>query len=164
MTTFLSTNFTLEQMVRSNTAARLGIDNTPPRPVVENLERLATTVLEPARAAVLAKWPTARLNITSGYRCTALNAAVQGASSSAHVDGRAADVEVYVGPMEQSVIEVFDVLRLAGLGLDQLIQECGSTGWNHLGIAKAGVLARGDLLIAERKPGGGWSYRKWEAP
>lgn len=46
----LSPHFTLHEAARSQTAARHGIDNTPPVSVHPRLEALAQTVLEPVRA------------------------------------------------------------------------------------------------------------------
>jgi len=48
--TRLSPHFTLHEAMRSQTAARHGIDNTPPRELHPRLEALAHTILEPVRA------------------------------------------------------------------------------------------------------------------
>ena len=154
----LSPHFTLAEFTKSQTALRKGIDNTPPPAQVENLWRLCTDVLEPVRAAIRQKWPTATVRITSGFRCVALNKAVGGAPSSAHIDGRAGDIEVWVDGVEQDVLVVFEIVRHSGVPFDQLIQECGPTGWNHVAIASAGSAPRGELLAATGSPGK-WKYR-----
>lgn len=41
--------FTISELTRSATAAREGIDNTPPQAAVDNMKRLINTVLNPAR-------------------------------------------------------------------------------------------------------------------
>ena len=106
--------------MRSQTAARRGIDNTPPPVVVERLQALCVNVLEPLRA--LARAP---IHITSGYRSQRLNRAIGGASTSQHVLGEAADL---VMPGLGSG-EIFNLIRRSGLDFDQMIEE-GT--WIHL--------------------------------
>lgn len=151
----LSSHFTLEEFTRSQIALRGGIPNVPNGDHIGNLTRLCVEVLEPARALIRQHYPTATIRITSGFRSKALNEAIPGSSkSSAHMDGRAADIEVIVDGREISVIEVFTILRGSGLPFDQLIQECGMDGWNHLGIAAIGVAPRGQFLLAQRSADG----------
>ena len=75
----LSKNFTLEELIRSNTAERMGIDNVPKdEKVVENLRSLCLEVLQPLRDYV-----GAPVHINSGYRCPELNMTVGGVKKSA---------------------------------------------------------------------------------
>lgn len=83
----LSENFSLSEFTRSDTADRLGIDNTPSGEVVANLTELCRAVLQPLREA----WGEP-LRINSGYRCPALNKAVGGVKTSQHVTGNACDI------------------------------------------------------------------------
>ena len=85
----ISEHFTLAEMMRSQTATRRGIDNTPTRAQFESLRLLATNVLEPVRAHF-----GKPVRITSGYRGPALNAAIGGAPSSQHCKGEAVDFEI----------------------------------------------------------------------
>lgn len=73
MTMMLTEHFSLGELCESDTATRLGIDNTPPADVINNLRRLAEDVLEPLRASLreAAGKPVA-IFINSGYRCEAL--------------------------------------------------------------------------------------------
>lgn len=71
--------FTINELTRSATAKRLGIDNTPNKSIRANLEALGENVLDPLREA----WG-APIIVTSGYRCQRLNKAVGGASNSQH--------------------------------------------------------------------------------
>lgn len=64
-------HFTLDELTRSATARRLGIDNTPTRQAAVNLERLVDNLLDPLREAY-----GAPIYVNSGYRCPALNRAV----------------------------------------------------------------------------------------
>lgn len=83
----LTTNFTLNELIRSNTATKLNIDNTPSDDIIDNLKKLCTDILQPIRD----KYDKPMV-ITSGYRCKALNKAVGGVKTSQHVLGQAADI------------------------------------------------------------------------
>ena len=86
----LSENFTLEELIRSNTAERMGIDNVPKdEKVVENLRSLCLEVLQPLRDYV-----GAPVHINSGYRCPELNMVVGGVKNSQHCRGEAADIRI----------------------------------------------------------------------
>lgn len=82
----LGPNFSLREMVRSGTARRLRINNTPKPKVVNALRLLVSNVLQPARNAL------GPISVTSGYRSPALNKAIGGARNSDHKYGRAADI------------------------------------------------------------------------
>jgi uncharacterized protein YcbK (DUF882 family) len=58
----LSKNFTLEELTRSNTALRMGIDNTPSKEHILKLRLLTTQFLQVLRDRIGA------LRVTSGYR------------------------------------------------------------------------------------------------
>ena len=45
----LSTNFTLSEMCKSQTAERLGIDNTPTSEHIVNMKLVCENILEPVR-------------------------------------------------------------------------------------------------------------------
>ncbi|MGB5594393.1 MAG: D-Ala-D-Ala carboxypeptidase family metallohydrolase, partial [Crocosphaera sp.] len=82
----LSRNFTLGEFIRSETAERHNIDNTPTMVEIEHLRKLCRDVLQPARDAL------GPISVTSGYRCPELNELVGGSPNSAHRKGYAADV------------------------------------------------------------------------
>lgn len=79
--------FTFAEFSRSDTAKRLGIDNTIPESAKGAIEQLVDKVLDPLRET----WGRP-LVITSGYRCPKLNSAVGGSKTSHHVKGMAADI------------------------------------------------------------------------
>ena len=86
----LSKNFSLEELIRSDTAERLGIDNIPKdEKVIENLRNLCFEVLQPLRDYV-----GAPVVINSGYRCPKLNEAVGGVKTSQHCSGEACDIRL----------------------------------------------------------------------
>jgi len=124
----LSENFYLSEFIRSNTAIRRGIGNSPTQEVVENLERLAIKCLQPIRdnfGSVL---------ITSGYRSFLLNRAIGGSSTSQHCKGEAADIRM------KNMKEVFYWI-IDNLDFDQLIWEAGddkSPSWIHISYKETG--------------------------
>lgn len=84
----LSKNFTLDEFTKSETATRLGIDNTPTAEHIENLKYLCETIVQPARDHF------GRINISSGYRSVELCEAVGSNKFSNHARGQADDSEV----------------------------------------------------------------------
>lgn len=129
----LTEHFTLAEFTDSQTALRKGISNMPSEMAIANLHRVAE-VLEQVRA--LFGKP---LVISSGYRSPALNSAVGGASSSAHLTGLAADFTV----PGMTPSDTAKAIVKAGIKFDQLIYE-GT--WVHLGLS-AGAL-RNEVLTA----------------
>ena len=79
--------FSIEELVKSATAERLAIDNTPPRAAQRMLTILVEQLLDPIRRRY-----GAPIIVTSGYRCPALNTAVGGVTNSHHIVGCAADI------------------------------------------------------------------------
>ena len=122
----LSENFTLEELIRSNTAERMGIDNVPKdEKVVENLRSLCLEVLQPLRDYV-----GAPVHINSGYRCPELNMAVGGVKNSQHCRGEAADIRI-VSPKQgrEWAAWIEDNCRF-----DQMLLERNKSGvvWLHV--------------------------------
>lgn len=138
----LSDNFTLAELVASQTAHRFGIDNTPPDDVVENLRALCVNVLQPLRERL-----GAPIVISSGYRCPALNEKIGGARASQHTRGQAADIIV----TGRSPVEVAGYIAESDLPFDQVIYE-GT--WTHVSYSAE---RRGSILTAKFS-GGRASY------
>lgn len=85
-------HFTLHELIKSETADKLGIVNVPNFAQVQLLALFVDSLLEPLRVA--AQRP---IIITSGYRCEQLNKAVGGVAGSYHTlrDGHcAADISL----------------------------------------------------------------------
>jgi zinc D-Ala-D-Ala carboxypeptidase len=121
----LTPHFTLAEMVFSDTALRLGLDNTPSPEILTELQRTAQ-MLEHIRS-ILGGVP---IRVTSGYRCSALNRQIGGAWNSAHLYGCAADIQVPdYGPPLKVARELANYAEM--LDFDQLIHEFG--GWTHIG-------------------------------
>ena len=89
LTQKLSANFSLNELTKSETALRHGLDNTPPQEVVDNLRTLCENVLQPVREGY-----GVAVKVNSGYRAPEVNAAVGGSKTSDHCKGQAADIEI----------------------------------------------------------------------
>lgn len=122
----LSEHFTLAEFVASQTAARYGIPNDPPANILSNLKTTAA-LMEEVRA-LLGDNP---IYISSGYRSPDLNAAIGGATNSAHVFGQAAD---FTCPAAGNVREICLAIEASNIQYDQLIREfdTNGTGWVHI--------------------------------
>ena len=83
----LSTNFTLAEFTKSQTATRKGLDNTPGPEHLESAKALFANVVQKVRDNF------GVTVINSGYRGPALNEAVGGSSRSQHCKGQAVDIE-----------------------------------------------------------------------
>jgi len=123
MSTYLSTHFTLEEMVATQ---HRDIDNTPPDDVVEQLKHTALG-LEGVRILL-----GAPIIITSGYRCPELNTAVGGQPHSQHLTGNAVD---FLCPGFGGPATVCSKLVDSGIEYDQLIVEFGR--WTHISFSDA---------------------------
>ena len=135
-------NFTIAEMVQSNTADRLKISNNPPASVRVHLTE-TITLLECIRA----EWEeyceryslgTPAIRISSGYRSPELNKAVGGVKNSAHVEGYAADLQPVNG--KQDEFEKFFATDFSKMGYayDQIIIEKSNTSrWVHVGYKRA---------------------------
>jgi len=127
MSTQLSPHWTLEEMIESEKAVELGIDNTPPPDIVDNLRVLCNNTLEPVRAFLGVPMLT-----SSGFRCLALNSALPGSSpTSDHMKGWCLDFEA---PAYGTPLVIVKAIAASNLKWDQLIQE-GT--WVHISGAPA---------------------------
>jgi len=135
----LTDNFYLYEFLRSQTAARHGINMDPPIEVIDNLRRLCVDILQPIRDII-----GLPVSVTSGYRPLELNQLIGGSTTSAHMDGRAADFIINgLTPLEAA-----EHIKAAALPYDQVIHEFGQ--WVHVGISPEEVDVRLQDLTAYR--------------
>lgn len=144
MTQRLSDHFSLAEMTHSATAARKGIVNVAPPAIVDTLI-LTADRMEKVRA-LLGDKP---ITVLSGYRSPAVNKAVGGSKTSAHMTGHAVD---FICPRFGTPAQVAAHLAKHLTGFDQIIEEFGE--WVHVGF---GPGKRRELLTA-RKVGGRTRY------
>lgn len=135
--------FELKEFLKSDTAKWRGIDNTPGFDEVEHLRELTEKVLDPLRAA----WGSP-LNVSSGYRCEKLNAAVGGSVTSAHLLGYAADIVPAVGRLKDFIDFAERWLRVNDIAFDQSIREVDRRGreWWHIGLKNGSGQQRRQFL------------------
>ena len=119
--------FTIQELTRSTTARRLGIDNTPPASAVTALHELVDKVLDPLRKA----WG-GPIRVNSGYRCPELNKVVGGTPGSQHQRGEAADITVGSRNGNRRLLEL---IKRLDLPVDQCIDEKGCR-WIHVSHRK----------------------------
>ena len=74
----LSRNFSLQELIKSDTAIRKGIDNNPNADQVEKLKTLCEKILQPVRDQF------GRVKVTSGYRSPELCVAIGSSLTSQH--------------------------------------------------------------------------------
>lgn len=119
----LTKNFTLEEMVVSQTASRKGIYNVPDKDAVKSLEQLCRKVLEPLRGSL-----NKSVLVTSGYRSVELNKEIGGSPTSEHCFGRASDIHV----PGMTIESLYQYIKKSKLPFNQLIQEFDS--WVHVSL------------------------------
>ena len=121
----LSRNFTLSELIKSDTAIRKGINNNPNAEQIEKLKDLCENILQPVRDHF------GRVKVTSGFRSVALCEAIGSSSRSQHARAEAADFEC----IGVDNAELADWIH-KNLSYDQLILEFytpgePNSGWIH---------------------------------
>jgi len=121
----LSRNFSLQELIKSDTAIRKGINNNPSSGQIEKLKELCENVLQPVRDHF------GRVKVTSGFRSEDLCVAIGSSVNSQHAKAEAADFEV----MGTDNAELADWIYM-NLDFDQLILEFytpgePNSGWIH---------------------------------
>ena len=121
----LSRNFTLSELIKSDTAIRKGIDNNPNAEQIDKLKMLCEKILQPVRDHF------GRVKVTSGYRSPELCVAIGSSLNSQHAKAEAVDFEC-VGVDNA---EVADWVKM-NCETDQLILEYytpgePNSGWIH---------------------------------
>ena len=145
----LSKNFTLSEVTRSNTARRLGIDNTPKNHHLKSMQRLITNLIQPMRDAL------GPIRITSGYRSPELNRAIGGSKKSQHSKAEAVDIQFWSeGQMKNQMI--YDWVLRSGVEFDQMINEF-DFAWIHISLKEKDN--RKEVLEAYKDKEGDTAYK-----
>ena len=120
----LSKNFTLQELIKSNTALRLNMDNTPTKEGIIKLRLLAANLLQPIRNDL------GSIRITSGYRSPALSQAIGSSANSQHCRYEAVDCQ-FVKRGKMYNLKIYQTIVDLDLDFDQAILEFGdSTEYN----------------------------------
>jgi len=142
--TLPTAHFTLEELTTTGS----GLRNVPTSAQKANLALMATHVLEPLRAQF------GPLRVTSGFRSPAVNSAAGGSSTSAHMDGRAADLYSMAGKSAATMAAWLYGQPL--LPLRQIIVE-NHTGHLHVEMQPPGQSFKRQFLSTDD----GRSYQNW---
>ncbi len=119
------------EIVRSDTARRNNLDNTPDAATIEKIKLLCTNVFDKAREHF-----GVPLFISSCYRSQEVNRLVKGQPHSQHMRGEAIDIDCDVfGRVTNR--QLFDWIR-NNLDFDQLLWEGGINGWVHVSYKATG--------------------------
>tara|TARA_X000001036_G_C20652508_1_gene795647 strand:+ start:434 stop:967 length:534 start_codon:yes stop_codon:yes gene_type:complete len=142
--------FTLEELVRSETATRQGITNKPSKAQEVQLRELCKYVLDPIREHF-----GEPIKVTSGYRCAKLNEVIGGSSKSQHMakNGDCAVDFKFLGN-KVDLPEVFKwITEKSNLNFDQCISEFLPEGWIHISYVSAGKPNRKKITVATKVKG-----------
>jgi zinc D-Ala-D-Ala carboxypeptidase len=123
----LTENFTLSEMVKSETALRQGLDNTPGDAEIANLKVLAEKVLQPIRDHY-----KKGIKVNSGFRHPNVNAAVGGSRTSDHCKGQAADIEIPGVANAELAEYIKKNLKFTQLILEFYTPGVPDSGWVHV--------------------------------
>lgn len=158
----LSTNVSYKEFVKSATAQRRGIKNSPSEEAYYNGVYLAKHVIQPTRDHF-----GLPIIINSFFRSIELNDVIGGSSTSQHCKGEAVDLDATVG---YSNIDIFYYIY-RNLEFDQLIWEFGDENepdWVHVSIKSdvtiklTGKKNRKRCLKAYKSPSKGTVYEEFE--
>ena len=125
--TQLTTNFSLHELSKSETALRLDLDNTPDEQATENLRLLCEKVLQPVRDHY-----GKGVKVNSAYRSPESNAAVGGSKTSDHCKGMAADIEIPGVANADLAQWIMDNLDYTQLILEFYTPGIPDSGWVHV--------------------------------
>lgn len=134
----LSKNFYLKDFIKSETATRKRIDNTPTATHLAALKAVCENILEPVY-----EYYKKPIRINSAYRGPKLNAAVGGSSKSQHCNGEAVDFEIDGLPNPELANWI-----AVSCEFDQLIlefydpKEGPNSGWVHCSYKASGTNRR----------------------
>ena len=98
----ISEHISYKEAIKSNTAMRLDIDNTPEPYEITNMHGVANNIFEPLR-----EWAGGPIKINSFFRCTDLNRAIGGSNRSQHCQGRAIDID----DTYETLLEIYILLK-----------------------------------------------------
>lgn len=110
--------FTIDELTQSETAERLGIDNTPNEKQKVNMRLLILEILDPLREAY-----GKPIYVNSGFRCEELNIAVGGALNSHHKCNNGYSAADITAVNKRDNKRLFELVQEMNLPFCQLIWE-----------------------------------------
>tara|TARA_R110000744_G_scaffold104802_8_gene200574 strand:- start:254 stop:718 length:465 start_codon:yes stop_codon:yes gene_type:complete len=151
----ISKHVSYKEGMRSNTALRRGLDNTPKASHLECMSIIAEEVFEPLRA-----WVGGPIKINSFYRGEELNTAIGGSKRSQHMKGQAMDIDDTFG--HKTNAEMYYWIK-DNLDFDQMIWEFGTDdnpNWLH--ISYVGTISNRNRCLLAYKEKGKTKYKTIE--
>jgi hypothetical protein len=142
----LSANFSLAELTKTNVRQ---FDNTPSMQVIDNLQVLVDSVLQPIRNKF------GPVTVTSGYRSPEVNKAIGGSETSDHCFGFAADFEVAGVDNKELARWVADNLKFKQLILEFYTKGVPDSGWVHVSYDKTNLTQK---VMTATKVGGRTVY------
>jgi hypothetical protein len=144
--TQLTKNFSLAEMVKSETALRHGMENNPGPDELNNLLNLCANVLQPIRNHY-----QKGVKVNSGYRSPDVNAKVGGSRTSDHCRGMAADIEIPGVPNAELAKWIKESLSYTQLILEFYTVGVPDSGWVH--VSYDPIDLKKQVLTAIKKDG-----------
>ena len=127
MASKISKHVSYKEGVRSRTADRRGLDNTPNAEQMKCMHEIAQRLFEPLR-----EWVGGPIKINSFFRGEPVNTAIGGSKYSQHMKGQAMDIDDTFG--HKTNAEMYHYIK-DNLDFDQLIWEFGddkNPNWIHV--------------------------------
>ena len=153
----LTANFTLDELIKSQTAIRKGINNNPSPDQIENLKALAVNILQPVRSNF-----GKPIIISSGFRCAELCIAIGSSVKSQHCadnQAAAADFEIWGTSNEKLAKWIKAELEFDPLILEFWSEENPNSGWVHCSYSSN--QNRNQSLVASKNEEGKTKYKPW---
>jgi zinc D-Ala-D-Ala carboxypeptidase len=122
----MTQSFSIKELTYSDTAIRLGIDNTPTDEILINLQNVVQFILEPVSNNF-----DSQIVITSGYRSPALCQAIGSSATSQHAFGMAVDFEILGIPNKEVSDWIVNHLDFDQCILEFWKPEQPNSGWVH---------------------------------
>lgn len=154
----ISKYISYKEAIKSNTAIKFGIDNTPNRDELKKMRKVAKSIFEPVRT-----YFNVPIAITSFFRSGKLNKKIGGSKTSQHRTGEAMDLDADVYN-NISNKQIFKYIR-DNLIFDQLISEYpdknGNPSWVHVSYDYKGNNRR-EILVAYKNKFNKTKYKYYE--
>jgi hypothetical protein len=131
-------HFTYEELISSQKAAQLGIDNSHPSPEILSAASHTAICMETVRT-ILGDVP---IHVDSWIRCPLLNTAVGSHPTSQHIKGEAVD---FIAPIFGTPLDIAKrlIAEAVTVRFDQLIME-GT--WVHISFCSPTSVPRNEVL------------------
>lgn len=139
----ISTNFSYQEIIKSETAKKHNINNEITSPeVLLNISNVVNCIAQVCRSE---KGLNVPIIVSSGYRCKELNSLISKSKNSQHTKGEALDLKSLSKKVCNA--DIFHYIK-DNLVFDQLIWEKGdekNPSWVHVSLKRIGV-NRGEVL------------------